>query len=115
MSDPYNWKQVRMQLTTGAATFGVVVPATMHMKVKDICYTNVNSGANEAILRQIPSGNIRPPSAVIIDDEIVGAGFTSYSPIDHIRVVQENCVIEASAAQGPMNVTLAYRLYYGRP
>ena len=111
----YDWKPLNMQLNTGAATFGVIVPSNMHMQIREIDYTNKTTTTNEAILRQIPSGNIRPSSQTILDDEVLTPASPSYSPRIPIRVIQENCVIEASSTQGPLSVTLAYRLRYGRP
>lgn len=114
MSSSYDWKQLRMTVVTSATTFGVIVPSNMHVEIKDIVYANTTAGANEVILRQIPSGSIRPASAIVLDDQEV-ASQSPYSPRIPIRVMQENTVIEASASLGPISVTLAYRLKYGRP
>ena len=90
----------------------------MFMEIKEISYANLTTGAagsaNQAILRQIPSGNIRPPALVVIDEQYVAAN-TPYSPRNPIRVMQENTVMEASTSIGPMMVNFAYRLRYGRP
>jgi hypothetical protein len=110
----YDWKQLRMAISTGAATFGIIVPATMHIEMKEIVYTNLTNANNEVILRQIPSGNIRPASACILDDQQIAAN-SPYSPRIPIRIMQENTVMEASSSAGPINVTLAYKLRYGRP
>lgn len=114
MSSSYDWKQLAMSVTTSAATFGVIIPSTMHVEIKDIVYANTTNAANEVILRQIPSGTIRPASAIVLDDQEV-ASLSPYSPRIPIRVMQENTVIEASSTLGPIKVTLAYRLRYGRP
>jgi hypothetical protein len=112
----YDWKPLRMAVVTSASTFGVVVPSNMHMEIREIDYQNLQGGVNEVIIRQIPSGNIRPPSSVILDDANLAANTSGpYSPRIPIRVVQESCVIEASASLGPANVVLAYRLKFGRP
>lgn len=118
MSDSFDWKPLSMSVTTAAATFGAIVPATMHMEIKEMTYSNATTGAagaiNQVTVRQIPSGNIRPSSAIILDQENVQAN-TPYSPRNPIKIVQESCVIEASTNNGPMIVNLAYRLRYGRP
>jgi hypothetical protein len=110
----YDWKTLRMSIVTGATTFGVIVPSNMHMEIREIDYSNLTAGVNEVIIRQIPSGNIRPSSAIVLDDEELEAS-KPYSPRIPVRVVQENCVIEASANLGPAVAVLAYRLKYGRP
>jgi len=114
MSDSLNWKQLTMAVNTGAATFGAIVPAMMHMEITEVSYSNTTNANNQATLRQIPSGSVRPASAVIIDQQQIGAN-SPYSPRIPIRVVQENSVIEASSTAGPITVNLAYRLKYGRP
>jgi hypothetical protein len=118
MSDIFDWKDLSFVANTGAATFGVIVPATMHMELKDIDYANLTTGvagsANQVIVRQIPSGVIRPSTSIIIDQQNVQANMP-YAPKAPIRTIQENCVIEASTTVGPMIVSLAYRLRYGRP
>lgn len=113
MSDLYDWKNLSMSINTGAATFGVIVPATMTMEMKEISYANRTNADNRVQLRQIPSGNIRPASAVILDDQQL-APLSPYSPRTWVRNVQENCVIEASSSAGPIQANLAYRLRYGR-
>ena len=110
----YDWKQCNMNVTTQSQTFGVIVPATMYMEIKDIVYANLTAGANQITLRQIPSGNIRPASATVIDSQEVAAS-SPYSPRIPIRIVQESSVVEASASLGPATVTFAYRLKQGRP
>lgn len=106
-----------MVISTGAATFGVIVPATMYMEIREIDYSNLYTGNNEVIIRQIPSGVIRNTTAIILDDANLAPPATSspYSPRIPVRTVQENCVIEASSTAGPAKVTTAYRLMYGRP
>jgi len=110
----YDWKPLSMSVNTGAATFGVIVPATMHMELKEISYSNRTNNDNRVIIRQIPSGNIRPSTSIILDDQQLAA-LSAYSPRIPIRTVQENCVIEASSNAGPISANLAYRLRYGRP
>lgn len=109
----YNWKQLNCVVNTGAATFGVIVPSTMHLEMKEINYANLTAAANNVILRQIPSGTNRPASATILDDQEV-ASQSPYSPRIPIRVMQENTVLEASSSAGPIHVTFSYRLLYGR-
>ena len=108
------WKNLRMEVNTGAATFGPIMPATMHMEIKEISYSNRVNAANRAILRQIPSGTVRPAHSIIIDDQNIAA-LSPYSPRIPIRTVQEDHVIEATSSAGPITVNLTYRLRYGRP
>ena len=110
----YDWKNLRMDVNTGAATFGPVVPAMMHMEIKEISYSNRTSVENRVQIRQIPSGTVRPAHSIIIDDQQI-AGNAPYSPRIPIRVVQENHVLEASSSNGPITCNLTYRLVYGRP
>lgn len=114
MSDAFDWKDESITVTTAAATFGVIVPAMMHMEMKELNYSNQTAGINSVILRQIPSGAIRPPASIIIDQQTL-ASQTPYSPRNPIRTMQENTVLEASANAGPATVSFAYRLRYGRP
>lgn len=114
MSDAYDWKNLRMEVNTGAATFGPIVPAMMHMEVKEISYSNRTNASNRAIIRQIPSGTVRPAHSIILDDQEVAA-LSPYSPRIPIRTVQEDHVIRASSSAGPISVNLTYRLRYGRP
>jgi len=103
-----------MDVSTSATTFGPIVPAMMHMEIKEISYSNRTSALNRVQIRQIPSGTVRPASAIFIDDQQLAAD-SPYSPRIPIRTVQEGHVLEASASAGPMTVNLAYRLRYGRP
>jgi len=114
MSDTFDWKPLRMEVTTSAATFGPIVPAMMHMEIKEISYSNRTNDNNRVQLRQIPSGTVRPSHAILIDDQQIAAN-SPYSPRKPIQVVQEDHVLEASTDKGPMSVVLAYRLRYGRP
>lgn len=108
------WKNLRMEVNTGSTTFGPIMPATMHMEIKEINYSNRTNAANRVILRQIPSGTVRPAHSIIIDDQEVAA-LSPYSPRIPIRTVQEDHVIEATSSAGPISVNLTYRLRYGRP
>ena len=110
----FDWKPLSMSINTGAATFGSIVPAMMHMEIKEISYSNRTNADNRVQIRQIPSGNIRPASSIIIDDQQL-APLSPYSPRIPIRTVQENSVLEASSNAGPIQANLAYRLRFGRP
>jgi len=101
-------------VNTGAATFGPIVPAMMHMQVKEISYSNRLNAQNRAIVRQIPSGTVRPSHSIVLDDQSIAA-LAPYSPRIPIRTVQEDHVIEASSDAGPITVNLVYKLVYGRP
>jgi hypothetical protein len=114
MAEGYDWKNLSFVVTTGAATFGPIVPSMMHMEIKEISYSNLTNAQNQVILRQIPSGTVRPPHSVIIDQQSI-APLAPYSPRIPIRTVQEDHVIEASSSAGPCIVNLVYRLKYGRP
>jgi len=114
MSDNYDWKPLSATIPTGATTFGVVVPAMMHMELKEISYSNRVNLNNRVTIRQIPSGTVRPSSSVIIDDQQIAAN-SPYSPRIPIRVVQESHVLEGNTTQGECQINLAYRLRYGRP
>jgi hypothetical protein len=114
MAEDYNWKNLSFVVATGAATFGPIVPSMMHMEIKEISYSNLTNAQNRVILRQIPSGTVRPPHSVIIDQQSI-APLAPYSPRIPIRTVQEDHVIEASSDAGPCIVNLVYRLKYGRP
>ena len=113
MSD-YDWKNLRMEVVTGAATFGPIVPAMMHMQIKEISYSNRTDAQNRVVLRQIPSGTVRPSHSIFIDDQNI-APLAPYSPRIPIRTVQEDHVIEASSSAGPISCNLVYKLVYGRP
>jgi len=114
MSDIYDWKNLSATIGSGATTFGVIVPAMMHMELKEISYSNRVNANNRATIRQIPSGTVRPSSAIIIDDQQIAPN-SPYSPRIPIRTVQEGHVLEGNTTQGEMQVNLAYRLRYGRP
>ena len=110
----YDWKNLSMSVQTGIATFGPIVPAMMHMQIKEIAYSNATASANRVQLAQIPSGTVRPGHSIIIDDETL-ASQTPYSPRIAQRIVQENHCIQALSSMGPANVNITYRLVYGRP
>lgn len=114
MSDIFDWKPLRMNINTGAATFGVVVPAMMSMEIKEIAYSNRTAAVNRVQISQIPSGTVRPASAIVIDDQTIAAS-SPYSPRIPIRTMQEEHVLEASSDAGPITANLVYRLGYGRP
>ena len=114
MSDVFDWKPLRMDINTGAATFGVVVPAMMTMEIKEISYSNRTNADNRVQTRQIPSGTVRPASSIILDDQQL-APLSPYSPRIPIRTVQEDHVLEATSSAGPISANLIYRLRYGRP
>jgi hypothetical protein len=114
MSDTYDWKNLSFTVNTGAATFGPIVPSMMHMEIREISYSNLTNAQNKIVLRQIPSGTVRPPHSVIIDQQSI-APLAPYSPRIPLRIVQEDHVIEASTDSGPCIVNLVYRLKYGRP
>jgi len=110
----YDWKNLRMEVNTGAATFGPIVPKMMHMQVKEISYSNRTNNDNRVQIAQIPSGSVRPSHSIVVDDQQI-APLSPYSPRIPIRVVQEDHVIQALTSAGPMSVSLTYRLIYGRP
>ncbi|MEM2905004.1 MAG: hypothetical protein QW587_04615 [Candidatus Bathyarchaeia archaeon] len=109
----YDWKNLSFTAQTGAATFGPIVPRMMTMEIKEISYSNLTNAQVVATLRQIPSGDIRPPSAIILDAQSL-APYSPYSPRIGIRTVQGEAVIEAGTDLGPVRVNLVYRLLYGR-
>lgn len=113
MSD-YDWKNLRMEVNTGAATFGPIVPAMMHMQVKEIAYSNRTNNDNRVQVAQIPSGTVRPSHSIIVDDQQI-APMAPYSPRVPIRTVQEDHVLQALSSAGPITVNLVYKLVYGRP
>jgi len=110
----YDWKNLSMQINTGIATFGPIVPAMMHMQIKEIAYSNRTAAVNRVQLAQIPSGTVRPSHSIMIDDETL-ASQTPYSPRIARRIVQENHCIQALSSAGPAEVNITYRLVYGRP
>jgi len=112
--EPYEWKNLRLNVNTASATYGPIVPALMHMEIKEISYSNRTDAQNRVVLRQIPSGTVRPGHSIIIDDQNL-APLAPYSPRIPIRLVQEDHVIEANSTAGPITVNLVYRLRYGRP
>jgi len=113
MSDTYDFKNLRMEVNTSSMTFGPIVPAMMHMEVKEITYSNRTDAQNRVQLRQIPSGTVRPAHSILVDDQNI-APLAPYSPRIPIRTVQENHVLEANSSAGPISLNLVYRLKYGR-
>jgi len=110
----YDWKNLRMEVNTGAGTFGSIVPAMMFMEIKEISYSNRTNADNRVQIAQIPSGTVRPSHSIILDDQQI-APLSPYSPRIPIRTVQENHVLQAISSAGPITVNLTYRLRYGRP
>ena len=114
----YDWKNLSFTATTapitGAVTFGPIVPAMMHMQVKEISYSNRVNAQNRVQIVQIPSGTVRPGHSIVLDDQNIAPN-APYSPRIPIRTAQESHVIQGRSTAGPIAVNLVYKLVYGRP